>query len=78
MSYLSRHALPEEAQTEQSTAPPLFTLPDKRALATSIRASAQVFADPRSLALLDRIRMVAPSDATCIISVAARTARLWR
>jgi len=75
MSYLSRHALPEEAQTEQSTAPPLFTLPDKRALATSIRASAQVFADPRSLALLDRIRMVAPSDANVLIMGATGTGK---
>jgi len=75
MTYLSRHALPEDAEAEQATQPPLFTLPDKRALATSIRASAQVFADPRSLALLERIRMVAPSDANVLIMGATGTGK---
>ncbi len=47
--------------------PQLLTLPDPRKLTTSIRATAQVFEDPRSLALLERIRMVAPSDASVLI-----------
>jgi transcriptional regulator with PAS, ATPase and Fis domain len=45
----------------------VLTLPDRHALATSIRARAQVFVDPRSLALLERIRMVAPSEASVLI-----------
>lgn len=45
----------------------VITLPDPRKLTTSIRASAQVFEDPRSLALLERIRMVAPSEANVLI-----------
>lgn len=45
----------------------VITLPDPRSLTTSIRASAQVFEDPRSLALLERIRMVAPSEANVLI-----------
>lgn len=48
-------------------APQLLTLPDPRKLTTSIRATAQVFEDPRSMALLERIRMVAPSDASVLI-----------
>ena len=40
---------------------------DKRTLATSIRATAQVFSDSQSLALLKRIRMVAPSDANVLV-----------
>ena len=47
--------------------PQLLTLPDPRKLTTSIRATAQVFEDPRSVALLERIRMVAPSDASVLI-----------
>ncbi|WCM95423.1 sigma-54 dependent transcriptional regulator [Acidovorax sp. NCPPB 2350] len=34
---------------------------------TSIRATAQVFEDPRSVALLERIRLVAPSEANVLI-----------
>ena len=45
----------------------LLTLPNPRKLTTSIRATAQVFQDPRSAALLERIRMVAPSDANVLI-----------
>jgi transcriptional regulator with PAS, ATPase and Fis domain len=45
----------------------VLTLPDRHALATSIRARAQVFVDPHSLALLERIRMVAPSEASVLI-----------
>ncbi|OXH93014.1 Fis family transcriptional regulator, partial [Burkholderia multivorans] len=37
------------------------------ASASSIRANAAVFADPRSHALLERIRAVAPSDANVLI-----------
>ncbi|MDD2544814.1 MAG: sigma 54-interacting transcriptional regulator [Burkholderiaceae bacterium] len=47
--------------------PGLLTLPDPRKHTTSIRATAQVFEDPQSLALLQRIRMVAPSDANVLI-----------
>ncbi|WP_230413269.1 sigma-54 interaction domain-containing protein [Paraburkholderia antibiotica] len=42
-------------------------MPDKRSLTTSIRATAQVFSDPQSVALLERIRMVAPSDANVLV-----------
>lgn len=45
----------------------LFTLPPSPALATSIRATAQVFEDPRSQALLTHLRQVAPSDASVLI-----------
>jgi DNA-binding NtrC family response regulator len=45
----------------------LLTLPNSRKLTTSIRATAQVFEDPRSVALLERIRRVAPSDANVLI-----------
>jgi len=45
----------------------LLTLPNSRKLAASIRATAQVFEDPRSVALLERIRMVVPSDANVLI-----------
>ena len=48
-------------------APTLLTFPNPRKLTTSIRATAQVFQDPRSAALLERIRMVAPSDANVLI-----------
>ncbi|WP_168787515.1 sigma-54 interaction domain-containing protein [Paraburkholderia aromaticivorans] len=61
------HVLPDRSEFAQVASPPLLTLPGKRALSTSIRASAQVFADPQSLALLDRIRMVAPSDANVLV-----------
>ena len=45
----------------------LLTLPPSPALATSIRATAQVFEDPKSQALLDHIRQVAPSEASVLI-----------
>jgi transcriptional regulator with AAA-type ATPase domain len=45
----------------------LLTLPPSPALATSIRATAQVFEDPRSQALLAHIQQVAPSDASVLI-----------
>ena len=45
----------------------LITLPNSRSLTTSIRATALVFEDPRSKALLERIEMVAPSEANVLI-----------
>jgi transcriptional regulator with PAS, ATPase and Fis domain len=45
----------------------LLTLPPHPALATSIRATAQVFEDPLSKALLAHLRQVAPSDASVLI-----------
>ncbi|HAA42193.1 MAG TPA: Fis family transcriptional regulator, partial [Pseudomonas sp.] len=45
----------------------LLTLPPSPALATSIRATAQVFEDPKSKALLDHIQQVAPSEASVLI-----------
>lgn len=45
----------------------LLTLPNSRALTTSIRATAQVFEDPKSIALLSRIQQIAPSDANVLI-----------
>ena len=55
------------ADDEDWDAPTLLTFPNPRKLTTSIRATAQVFQDPRSAALLERIRMVAPSDANVLI-----------
>lgn len=45
----------------------LLTLPNSQALTTSIRATAQVFEDPKSIALLARIKLIAPSDANVLI-----------
>jgi len=45
----------------------LITLPENPVLATSIRATAQVFEDPKSQALLAHLRQVAPSDASVLI-----------
>ncbi|MGR3890685.1 sigma-54 interaction domain-containing protein [Pseudomonas sp. 1152_12] len=45
----------------------LLTLPPSPALATSIRATAQVFEDPKSQTLLDHIQQVAPSEASVLI-----------
>ena len=42
----------------------LLTLPPSPALATSIRATAQVFEDPKSKALLAHLQQVAPSEAS--------------
>ncbi|GKS90946.1 sigma-54 dependent transcriptional regulator [Acidovorax sp. SUPP2539] len=58
---------PADATDSEADAPPLLTLPNPRKLTTSIRATAQVFQDPRSAALLERVRMVAPSDANVLI-----------
>lgn len=63
--------------TEPDAARPLFlligtpmkllTLPPSPTLATSIRATAQVFEDPRSQALLAHVQQVAPSEASVLI-----------
>ncbi|MGY4723902.1 sigma-54 interaction domain-containing protein [Burkholderia pyrrocinia] len=58
---------PSDARQTAERLAPVLTLPDRPALATSIRARAQVFVDPRSVALLERIRLVAPSDANVLI-----------
>ncbi|MDD2723815.1 MAG: sigma-54 dependent transcriptional regulator [Methylovulum sp.] len=46
---------------------PLITLPNPDAHATSVRATALVFADPASIHLLEYIERIAPSDATVLI-----------
>ena len=45
----------------------LLTLPATPALATSIRATAQVFEDPKSRTLLAHLQRVAPSEASVLI-----------
>lgn len=52
-------------QNERETS--LLTLPNSQLLTKSIRATAQVFEDPKSIALLARIKMIAPSDANVLI-----------
>jgi len=47
---------------------PVLTLPDADRLTLSVRAKALVFEDPLSRALLDRIRQVAPSNATVLVT----------
>ncbi|CAM2189141.1 Sigma54-dependent transcriptional regulator SfnR [Paraburkholderia sacchari] len=59
------HAWSAAAEADRHA--PLLTLPNKHSLTTSIRARAQVFVDPRSLDLLERIQLVAPSDANILI-----------
>ncbi|WP_085316092.1 sigma-54 interaction domain-containing protein [Derxia lacustris] len=46
---------------------PVLTLPEVVATARPIKASAQIFEDAKSLALLERIRMIAPSNANALI-----------
>ena len=46
---------------------PILTLPGT-GLSSSIRAKALVFEDPASRALLEQIELVAPSDATVLIT----------
>jgi len=58
---------PVEAPERLWESPRLLTLPNTRAHTTSIRATAQVFEDPASVAILERIRMVAPSDTNVLI-----------
>ena len=55
----------------------LLTLPPSPALATSIRATAQVFEDPKSQALLDHIQQVAPSEASVLIIGETGTGKEW-
>jgi len=47
--------------------PHIITFPDPRSVSLSIRASAVVFADPKSLQLLSLIDRVAPSNANILI-----------
>jgi len=47
---------------------PLITLPDGADRAISIRAKAFTFEDPRSKVLLERVRLIAPSDATALVT----------
>ncbi|WP_437675708.1 aliphatic sulfonate ABC transporter substrate-binding protein [Sorangium sp. So ce131] len=47
---------------------PLLTLPNPGALAMTARAKAVVFEDERSRVLLERIRQLAPSDATLLVT----------
>jgi aliphatic sulfonates family ABC transporter substrate-binding protein len=47
---------------------PVLTLPNADRLPLSVRAKALVFEDPRSRALLQRIQLVAPSQATVLIT----------
>jgi sigma-54 dependent transcriptional regulator len=45
----------------------ILTAPDPQTLALSIRASCLIFEDPKSKAVLSRVRRIAPSDATALI-----------
>jgi sigma-54-specific transcriptional regulator len=45
----------------------VLTFPDSAGMALSIRAKALLFHDPRSLALLEQVERIAPSDATVLI-----------
>jgi transcriptional regulator with PAS, ATPase and Fis domain len=45
----------------------VFALPAWRAQLTSIRATAQVFEDPGSAALLERVKMIGPTDANVLV-----------
>ena len=47
---------------------PLLTLSDLGAHSTSVRAKALVFEDPKSRAAFERLKLVAPSDATVLIT----------
>lgn len=67
MNYSLTHVLPDRPTVARTEAPPVLSMPNKRTLTTSIRATAQVFSDPQSVALLERIRMVAPSDANVLV-----------
>jgi len=53
----------------------LLTLPPSPSLATSIRATAQVFEDARSQALLAHLQQVAPSEASVLIIGATGTGK---
>jgi sigma-54-specific transcriptional regulator len=47
---------------------PVLTLPNSDARSLTVRAKALLFEDPRSQALLQRIRQIAPSDATVLVT----------
>ncbi|ACR32657.1 sigma-54 interaction domain-containing protein [Burkholderia glumae] len=55
------------AEHEPINDAPVLRLPNRRQFTTSIRRRTQVFVDPSSLQLLDRVRRVAPSDANILI-----------
>ncbi|MFP5393253.1 MAG: sigma-54 interaction domain-containing protein, partial [Gammaproteobacteria bacterium] len=71
VAYVADNAFSEPTHAgpanDSAAAAPLLTLPNPRSLTTSIRATAQVFEDPLSLALLERIEMLAPSEASVLI-----------
>lgn len=64
----NRYSRYEDRQLPDFSNEPLITLPDPDAHATSIRATALVFADPASSHLLEYIGRIAPSDATVLIT----------
>ncbi|MEY3289750.1 MAG: hypothetical protein RLZZ419_1992 [Pseudomonadota bacterium] len=59
---LELHNIDEKSQQTN-----LLVLPNAQELTKSIRATAQVFEDPKSIALLARIKLIAPSDANVLI-----------
>lgn len=59
--------VPLSGERTDSTDSRLLTLPNPEVLTKSIRATAQVFEDPKSKALLARIELVAPSEANVLI-----------
>jgi len=65
IDYFSRN--PHGELADSGSVSNLKTLPNAQSLATSIRATAQVFEDPKSLELLARIRKIAPSNANVLI-----------
>lgn len=67
MNPATQYAMPRRTEIPRAATPALIETGERHAFATSIKASAQVFADPRSLALLERIRLIAPSDANVLI-----------
>jgi DNA-binding NtrC family response regulator len=58
---------PEDAAVPWQSPHRLLTLPQQRSRSQPARATAQVFEDARSVALLERIRMIAPSEANVLI-----------
>ncbi|WP_028232077.1 sigma-54 interaction domain-containing protein [Paraburkholderia mimosarum] len=67
MNHTLPNAWSDEAEADRHDPVSVLTLPHKHALTTAIRARAQVFVDPRSIRLLERIELVAPSDANILI-----------
>lgn len=63
---LAKYEFNETPQQEKENMN-LLTLPNSQALTKSIRATAQVFEDPKSQALLARIKQIAPSEANVLI-----------